>query len=210
MAQALRGRRESVRRYALAADLQTYLDAGKRRYIHLLDGGLSDNLGLRAMLDRLELAGNAGELANLHNRRGVRRLVQIVVNAQARHEFPQLDRYAEVPTLSAIAFAVGNTTDRYNVETLAYARSAMEKAAQELAEWQRRTGVPETIDMQATLIEIGFDELEDDEERAYFNALPTSFNLPPEAVDRLREVGARLLRNSPDFQRLLRELPDLD
>ena len=70
--------------------------------------------------------------------------------------------------------------------------------------------MPETTDMQATLIEIGFDELEDDEERAYFNALPTSFNLPPEAVDRLREVGARLLRNSPDFQRLLRELPDLD
>ena len=210
MAKALRERRESVRRYALAADLQTYLDASKRRYIHLLDGGLSDNLGLRAMLDRLELAGNAGELANLHNRKGVRRLVQIVVNAQARHEFPQLDRYAEVPTLSAIAFAVGNTTDRYNVETLAYARSAMEKAAQELAEWQRRAGASETGDVQAILIEIGFDELEDDEERAYFNALPTSFNLPPEAVDRLREVGARLLRNSPDFQRLLRELPDLD
>ena len=86
----------------------------------------------------------------------------------------------------------------------------MEKAAQELAEWQRRAGASETGDVQAILIEIGFDELEDDEERAYFNALPTSFNLPPEAVDRLREVGARLLRNSPDFQRLLRELPDLD
>ena len=47
------------------------------------------------------------------------------------------------------------------------------------------------------------------EERAYFNALPTNFNLPPEAIDRLREVGARLLRNSPDFQRLLRDLPTL-
>ena len=135
--------------------------------------------------------------------------MHVVVNAQARPEYPQLDQYAEVPTLSAIAFAVGNTTDRYNVETLAYARSAMNEATRELAERMAMNGTPDN-DVQAMLIEIGFDELEDDEERAYFNALPTSFNLPPEAVDRLREVGARLLRNSPDFQRLLRELPDLD
>ena len=60
------------------------------------------------------------------------------------------------------------------------------------------------------LIEIAFDALEDPEERAYFNALPTSFTLPAEAVDRLREVGARLLRASPEFQQLLRELPTLE
>ena len=209
MTRALRERRESVRRYAVAADLQTYLDATKRRYIHLLDGGLSDNLGLRAMLDRLILAGNAGELASTYQRDGLRRLVHIVVNAQARHEYPQLDQYAEVPTLSAIAFAVGNTTDRYNVETLAYARSAMNEATRELVERQAAEGVREDVDVQAMLIEIGFDDLEDHTERTYFNTLPTSFNLPPEAIDRLRAVGARLLRASSDYQRLLRELPDL-
>lgn len=208
MTRALRERRQSVRRYTVAADLQTYLDATKRRYIHLLDGGLSDNLGLRATLDRLVLAGNAGELAKSYKRNGLRRLVHVVVNAQARPEYPQLDQYAEVPTLSAIAFAVGNTTDRYNVETLAYARSAMNEATRELAERMAMNGTPDN-DVQAMLIEIGFDDLEDNEERAYFNALPTSFNLPPEAIDRLREVGARLLRASPDYQRLLRELPDL-
>ena len=208
MTRALRDRHESVRRYAVAADLQSYLDAGKRKYIHLLDGGLSDNLGLRAMLDRLALAG-ANEMADTYRRSGLRRLVRIAVNAQARHDTPQLDRYAEVPTLSAIAFAVGNTTDRYNVETLAYARSAMNEASRDLAERQRQAGLPAGDDVQAMLIEIGFDDIDDDEERAYFNALPTSYNLPPEAIDRLREIGARLLRASPDYQRLLRELPDL-
>ena len=208
MVRALSDRHNSVRRYAVAADLQTYLDADKRKYIHLLDGGLSDNLGLRAMLDRLALAG-AGELATTYRRDGLRRLVRIVVNAQARHDYPQLDQYAEVPTLSAIAFAVSNTTDRYNVETLAYARSAMNEAARELARRQRKAGQPNGVDVQAMLIEISFDDLDDPEERAYFNALPTSYNLPPEAIDRLREVGARLLRASPDYQRLLRELPTL-
>lgn len=36
--------------------------------------------------------------------------------------------------------------------------------------------------------------------------LPTSFVLPAEDVDRLREVAGRLLRRSQDFQELLRDL----
>ena len=36
--------------------------------------------------------------------------------------------------------------------------------------------------------------------------LPTSFVLPPEDVDRLREVAGRLLRQSPEYQTLVREL----
>ena len=59
------------------------------------------------------------------------------------------------------------------------------------------------------LIEVSFDDLEEEDERAYFNALPTSFNLPAEDIDRLREAGGRLLRSSPDYQRLLRDLPTL-
>lgn len=55
------------------------------------------------------------------------------------------------------------------------------------------------------LIEI---DLDNDEERASFNALPTSFDLPSGAIDRLREVGARLLRTSPDYRCLLHELPE--
>ena len=36
--------------------------------------------------------------------------------------------------------------------------------------------------------------------------LPTSFVLSEEQVDRLREMAGRLLRQSPDYQRLLRDL----
>ena len=205
---ALADRQGSIRRYALAADMKSYLDAEKRKYIHLLDGGLSDNLGLRAELDRLALS-SASQMAETYRRPVIRRLVRIVVNAQVHADFPELDRFAEVPTLSAIAYAVGNTTDRFNVETLAYARSSMNEAARELAEKQRAAGLPNGGDVQAMLIEIGFDDLDNETERAYFNALPTSFNLPPEAIDRLREVGARLLRNAPEYQQLLREVPNL-
>ena len=44
------------------------------------------------------------------------------------------------------------------------------------------------------------------EARAYFNKVPTSFKLSDEQVDRLIAVGRQLLREHPDFQRLLADL----
>jgi len=51
---------------------------------------------------------------------------------------------------------------------------------------------------------VSFDELPDPQERDYFMNLPTSFALPAEGVDRLRDVAGRLMRQSPDYQRVLR------
>ena len=48
--------------------------------------------------------------------------------------------------------------------------------------------------------------LEDDEQRSYFKLLPTSFTLKDDDVDRLREAGRSILLESPDFQRLVRQL----
>ena len=51
-----------------------------------------------------------------------------------------------------------------------------------------------------------FEQLADPKERNYFLNLPTSFVLKPEAVDRLRAVAATLLRQSAEYQRLLKDL----
>ena len=53
---------------------------------------------------------------------------------------------------------------------------------------------------------MNFDALSDETERKFFKSLPTSFKLPPETVDRLRAVAARLLRQSENYQKLLRDL----
>jgi NTE family protein len=55
-------------------------------------------------------------------------------------------------------------------------------------------------------IDINFGAITDLDEKRYFRNLPTSFVLSDEQVDRLREMAARLLRQSPDYQRLLRDL----
>ena len=46
------------------------------------------------------------------------------------------------------------------------------------------------------------------EDQRFFNQIPTSFSLSEEQVDRLIEAGRELLRNNPDFQRLLTDLEE--
>ena len=51
-----------------------------------------------------------------------------------------------------------------------------------------------------------FQSLQDPAERTYFKQVKTRLTLPKDQVDRLREVGGRLLREAPGFQRLLADL----
>ena len=53
---------------------------------------------------------------------------------------------------------------------------------------------------------MNFDAVPDETERKFFKKLTTSFKLPPETVDRLRAVAARLLRQSENYRKLLRDL----
>ena len=60
--------------------------------------------------------------------------------------------------------------------------------------------------MEFYAIDINFDAIADPEQKRYFRNLPTSVVLSDEQVDRLREMARRLLRQSPNYQRLLRDL----
>ncbi|MGO9612804.1 MAG: hypothetical protein ACLPX5_07205 [Dissulfurispiraceae bacterium] len=54
----LEERETASRQYQLVNDLRPYLDAEQKKYIHLVDGGLADNLGVRTALDRVTLFGD--------------------------------------------------------------------------------------------------------------------------------------------------------
>ena len=55
-------------------------------------------------------------------------------------------------------------------------------------------------------IDVSFAALADQAERDYLNQQPTSFVLPAEAVDRLRAAAGTIIRASPEFQRLLKDV----
>jgi NTE family protein len=172
-----------------------YLDAGRYPYIHLLDGGLADNLGLNNLLLALDLAGgwdsllrDNGAITAAHPQIAI-----IVVNAATEPETRWSQR-EETPSLHNIASALS----RNAINNASY--TLLARVRESLATWRAHAapGHPEV-----RLIAIGFDQLSSPEERAFFNKVPTRFSLPDATVDRLIAVGARLLRESPEYQALL-------
>ncbi len=61
-------------------------------------------------------------------------------------------------------------------------------------------------DIEFYVVDVKFDALKDESERMYFKRLPTAFKLRPQEIDKLREVARRLLVDSEEFQRFLRDL----
>ena len=54
-------------------------------------------------------------------------------------------------------------------------------------------------------IDVSFAALQDKAEFDYLNQQPTTFVLPPEAVDRLRAAAGTIIEASPDFRRMLKD-----
>ncbi len=53
------------------------------------------------------------------------------------------------------------------------------------------------------IVDLSFDNLADPRLRDYFNNLPTSFKLSTEQVDKLIDIGGKLLDQHPEFQKFI-------
>jgi NTE family protein len=207
----LKGRTVSERQFYLANNLSVYLDSEKKRYIHLIDGGVADNLGLRALLDRVMMQGSVWESIKGTPLEKVRKVVLIVVNAETEPD-KKWDRIERIPPFGAMASAYSSIAiERYNEETLALLKESVKSWADEIKTKRCQGGVVSSEpgscgDINFYVIEVKFDALRDETERMYFKRLPTSFKLDPEQVEKLRDVAHRLLVQSEEFQRLLGDL----
>ena len=178
--------------------LASYLDKEKRQFAHLVDGGITDNLGLRAIYDVIEVAGGVQQMFETMKRRPPSHLVLISVNA-ATEPSPAMDRSNKNPGLEE---TIGAVTDvqlhRYNVATLNLMRQSIVQWAESLSTPQR----PVT----PHFIQLSFRDVPEPHLRLFFNQVPTSFDLTDEQVDKLIEAGRELLRRNSEFQHLLTEL----
>ena len=197
-------------------DLHSYEDSVHRPYVHLFDRGLSDNLGMRGVLevlDDLEALSYLGQSSPLDR---VRRIIVFVVNSRSsprtdwdEHEHPP----GAIPLLIK---ATGVPIDHYSYDTV-------ETLKDTVARWQAMRRVRKsaafaankdpavahalrTPDIDLYAIDVSFAALKDPAERDCLNDLPTSFVLPPEAVDRVRADAVTIIHESPDFKRRLKDV----
>ena len=178
--------------------LETYYLEDRRKYAHFVDGGITDNLGLRAMYEVVELAGGADRFLKKAGRTPPRYSAVISIDASTAPE-PQMDMSNVNPSISETIDAMSNVQlHRYNDAT-------MELMQDSLQRWAGAMSTPERP-VTPYFAQVGFEDIRDPQALRFFNRIPTSFSLTEEQVDRLIEAGRELLRDNPEFKRLLADL----
>ena len=175
--------------------VRQYENSQKRPYIHLLDGGLTDNLGLRSLLDATEVY-NRDTLYQQFAPGKVRKVVLINVNAQTQMS-QDIDASADVPGFGAVLNAVVNIPiDRYSHDTQLQFQQYIDSLNQ-----KRSADDPSLYFISVNLLDLPSSPLRDRVAR-----IPTTFYLPREDVRNLKAAAGTLLNGSSEYQRLLHDL----
>ena len=200
-------------RLSLAAE-----EPARRHYIHLTDGGVADNIGLRGPLEAIASTNHPWSVLERMNKKKIDKLVVIVVNA-ATNPATDRDQAAAVPGLiDTLTTAATVPLDNYSFDTV----ELLSKTVNEFNTDARLVGdcnrlsarkgeqcalnlpAPHKVDLYS--VQVAFEYIASPEERTWFRNLPTTFELPRETIDKLRAVGRRLLNEDPQFQNLMKAL----
>ncbi|MGI9302987.1 MAG: patatin-like phospholipase family protein [Gammaproteobacteria bacterium] len=191
------------RRSHQAGRILSYLDATDRPYVHLIDGGVADNLGVRSAMHAINLTGTSLGPSPRIDSNEVQRIVFVVVNAETTPDAIVDTNGREPPLAQTVKSATDIQVNRYNFETLLLLR-------QYLTAWRERArlrlcGGIDCEQVDYYVIEVTFEALATPQRR-FFRTLPTSLKLPAATVDELTRAADGILRGSPEFQRLRRDL----
>lgn len=177
-----------------------------KEFIHLLDGGIADNIAVAEPLRLLSTNDVSPNLFNQIGRGKIRRVVFILINARSAKPSDLNSDIATPGTAdmiqSTINAAIDNATfgpfDR--IETLL--RERFDAAA---------AGFPEPLAtnfrrVKTFFIPVDFDAIADPECRRAFQGIATSWTLPDVEIDALLIAGKALLRSAPKMQNVAAEL----
>jgi NTE family protein len=184
-------------------------------YFHLVDGGISDNLGLRGVLDLLETyeaLHEAGQPSPLDH---IRRIIIFVVNSLSIPSTKWNKSEDSPGSIDILIKSTGVPIDRYSGEMVEQLKdigarwNALRRIRDSVAFAKDKDPAMSSIvnapNADIYVIDVSFKMLADKSERAYLNQLPTSFVLSDEAVDRLRAAAQTIIFNSPEFQQVQKE-----
>ena len=201
-------------RYYNALNNTLYADKENHPVLHVMDGGLADNIGLRAIQD-LYVRGAIRKKMLDGN---IERLLVIVVNAKTEPQ-ETFDRNESPPGLATAAMKTATVSmDNYSFETV---ESIKKLFIDRIQAQMNREGCQKKLDehcrdgyilpplaagsIKLYVADISFDNLADEDEKTFLKHLPTSFHLEKDQVDRLINAGSLLLRQHPEFKLFIDE-----
>jgi len=200
---------ELSRRALLARTANRYLDPERTKYVHLLDGGISDNLALRGVAN----GGIALDDSTDSFRRvalTTRRVLVLSVDGQSATD-PAISKQRVVTGLSQIFGAVSGTQiDAYNFETLILTASELRQLVDSLRKVRcaqaRVIEGHDCADVRGALVHISLASIPNPQERQRLQAIPTGLTIPDEDVDLLVSSGQHLVQQNDTIRGLISDL----
>jgi NTE family protein len=191
----------------LNAQAQSYLDVQARPYLHLVDGGLADNLGVRGLMDRTTAGGGFQKSFGDLPTGSVHKVILVSVDSE-RALAERIDLSDRVPSVfkvvDSLIFGAGSHASH---ETLELMNDSARRWADELLAGRGQPGSPFAADAEIFVIHVSLFDYPDPALRDLLLQVPTALSIPPLEEKMLREAGRKALSSSPQFQRLLSSLP---
>jgi NTE family protein len=194
----------------LTLNAESYRNVKESPFIHLVDGGVSDNTGARLMLDRLLAGGSIASSFPDAAPGYIRRIILITVNSE-RDLAERIDASDQVPStgqvVEALIFGAGARTTQVTLEML---NDDNRRWQEELTRTRGKPGSPFAGDAELHIVSVSLHDVPDDKIRHSMLRVPTAFTIEAHDVQELQKAGAEALRATPAFKRLKEGLASLD
>jgi NTE family protein len=200
---------ELSRRALLARSADRYLDPERTQYIHLLDGGISDNLALRGVANgSIALDDTTDTFRRVALK--ARRVLVLSVDGQSAAD-AAISKQRVVTGLSQIFGSVSGTQiDAYNFETLILTASELRQLIDSLRKVRcaqaRVIEGHDCADVRGALAHMSLASIPDPRERRRLQAIPTGLTIPDEDVDQLVSSGEHLVQQNETIRGLISDL----
>ena len=192
----LKNPHQDQRRFREATRQSIYLDQTRKPYIHLVDGGLTDNLGVQPLNDRLATGTGLWNLMKLLGQKRATKVMMVVVDSSARLP-TEWDLTPNIPPLSAVINAASSAPlNRVSFETLEFLRTQKDAWA-EAARISRCRETAECTPLDFNLVILRLEDDTDPKRRERLLSLPTGFKLQPQQISDVIEATGEIVRRNP-------------
>jgi NTE family protein len=194
-----------------AARAEFYLDPERARYVHLIDGGVSDNLALRSSGTVMASMAASREGITAARLDHTRRVLVISVDGQGSQDSSVAQRRAVGGLFAVFGLVSGAQIDSFNFETIqvldqqiADFVAALKKVRCETA--RKIDGAP-CDDVAGALVHVSLSELPESPEKARLAAIPTGLTLRRDDVDALVAAGRSAIIGSAPLHDFIARYP---
>jgi NTE family protein len=173
--------------------------------VHLLDGGIADNLAMRGVINMsMVLSGDIEDLGGRFNLGRVRRVIVISADGQAEND-TSTSRQIHLTGLGQLFTVVSGTQiDRYNFETMILTRQQLDILRNAIRKERCASGPVAADgypcdDVQVFLAHLSLSGIADKAERERLAKIPTGLTIDAPDVAQLVAAGEEQVRQSPEL-----------